>query len=79
MNKNNIAVLILLVAIVALIAYVAGNAVLGGRTSKSVEVEQARPISADVVKPEKDVFNVDAINPTVQITIGDNNQNPIGN
>lgn len=79
MNKNNIAVLVLVIALVALFSYFLGSAVLGGQTSKAVSVEKAKLIQPDVIAPEKNIFNSDAINPTVKITIGENNQNPIGN
>jgi len=79
MSKDNIAKLVLIIAFTLMIAYFVGQAVLGGRTSKAVDVETAQPISADIVKPEEKIFNENAINPTVEITIGENNQNPIGN
>ncbi len=79
MNRNNTAVLILVIALVALLSYFLGSAVLGGQTSKAVSVEKAKLIGPDVVTPESNIFNSDAINPTVKITIGENNQNPIGN
>jgi hypothetical protein len=79
MSKNNIAILILIVSATALIGYFGGKAVLGGSQLKPVEVESVRAISADVVKPDASVFNSDAINPTTTITIGQNNQNLIGN
>lgn len=79
MNKNNIAILIFIVVVAGGISYAVGSAVLGKRTNKPVQVETATAISADIVDPEPSVFTSDAINPTVQITIGDNNQNPLGN
>lgn len=79
MNKNNFAVLILIIAVAAGVSYGVGNAVLGGKALKPVTVKTATPIKAEVSAPEASVFPGDAINPTVQITIGDNTQNPLGN
>lgn len=79
MNKNNYAILILIIAVAAAVSYGVGTTVLGNRTKKPVDVEDARLISTEITKPEKNVFALDAINPTVKIIIGDNNQNPIGN
>lgn len=80
MKKNDIAVLVLIVSVTALIAYFSGQAVLGNRTSKPVAVETAEPIAAEIAEPEKKIFNTDAINPTVKIEIGSTtNQQPFGN
>ena len=80
MNKNQIAVLILVVALVGGIGYVLGNALLGNKVLKPVTVKTAVPISAEIVAPDTTVFTDTAINPTVKISIGgSNNSNPIGN
>lgn len=80
MKKSDIALLILVVSVSVVISYFAGQAVLGGSVAKPVEVETAEPISADIVEPSSDIFNEKAINPTVQIKIGDTtNQQPFGN
>ena len=79
MNKNNIAILILIIAVAAGVSYAVGNAVLGSKALKPVTVKTATPITSDINKPESKVFFEGAINPTVQITIGDNTQNPLEN
>ena len=79
MNKNNLAILVLIVAIAAGIGYAVGNALLGSQNLKPVTVKTATPISSEVDKPEASVFSEGAINPTVQITIGDNTRNPLEN
>lgn len=77
MKKTEIALLILIVSISMLTAYFIGNAVLGQPKDKTAEVEVAEPIQAEVKEPNKKIFNVQAINPTVQITIGQpSNQQP---
>lgn len=80
MKKSDIALLILVVSVSVVISYFVGQAVLGGAVAKPVEVETAEPISADIVEPSSDIFNSNAINPTVQIKIGETtNQQPFGN
>lgn len=78
MNKNNIAILVFIVFIAAGISYWVGNAVMGSRSLKPVEVKTAQPIESTIQKPESTVFYRDAINPTVPIAIGDSGQSPIG-
>lgn len=70
MKKNEIALLVLVVAMVGFIAFLVGNSIFGGKVSKPVEVETAKAISPDLVDPSSEVFNEDAINPTVPIKIG---------
>lgn len=80
MKKSDIALLILVVSVSVVISYFVGQAVLGGSVAKPVEVETAEPISADIVEPSPDIFSSNAINPTVQIKIGETtNQQPFGN
>jgi len=75
MKKNDIAIIILVVAISGLVAYFAGQAVLTSqKADKPVSVETAEMIDAAVVEPEAKIFHKDAINPTVKIEIGDINQ-----
>lgn len=79
MNKNNIAILVLIIAVAAGVSYGVGNAVLGTKALKPVTVKTTTPLKSEVSEPESSVFFIEAINPTVQITIGDNTQNPLEN
>lgn len=80
MKKNEIAFLILIIGITVGIAYAAGQAIFGNATTKPVDVETATKISADIQKPSENIFNENAINPTVSVRIGDtNNEQPFGN
>lgn len=75
MKKNDIAIIILVVAISGFVAYFAGQALLGGqKAEKPVNVETAEPIDATVAPPEAKIFHKDAINPTVKIEIGNIDQ-----
>lgn len=79
MKKNEIALLILIVAVSVGIAYAIGQSIFGKATTKPVEVETVKAISATVEYPSEKIFNENAINPTVPVKIGDpSNQQPFG-
>lgn len=71
MKKQDIALIILIVSISLLIAYVVGRAIVGDPKQKSVQVPTVEAISTNVEEPDSRIFNKDAINPTVEINIGD--------
>jgi hypothetical protein len=68
MKKNDIAALVLIVAITGVIAYVVANAVIGKPQNNPVQVEQVTPIAPNFPSPDPRVFNDQAIDPTVEIT-----------
>lgn len=71
MKKNEIALLILIVSIVALLSYFALNALLSGVSDKKITVEKTTELSKTIVAPDPTVFSADAINPTIKVKIGD--------
>lgn len=70
MKKSDIAIIILIASISVAVAYFVADAVLGKPQSESVKVRTAAPISAEVEEPSASIFNKDAINPTVEVVIG---------
>lgn len=79
MKKNDIAIIILIASISVIVAYFVGRAVIGDPDQQAVEVYTIEPITTEVRQPEASVFNDRAINPTVEINIGDSaNQQPFG-
>ena len=77
MKRNEVALLILIVSISLVLAYFLGKAIVGEPGANGAQVEVVEPISADVSEPSARVFNNQAINPTVQVKIGDSsNQSP---
>lgn len=79
MKKNEIALLIIVVALSVGIAYAIGQSIFGNATTKPVDVEKATAISAGIDYPSEVIFNENAINPTVPVRIGDpSNQQPFG-
>jgi len=79
MKKNDIAVIILIASISALVAFFIGKAVFGEPQQQSVKVKTTEKISTEVQQPDKTIFQKGNINPTVEINIGDSsNQQPFG-
>lgn len=74
MKKSDIAMIILIASISMLMAYFIGKAVIGDVQNETVKVKTAEPITTDISKPDPSVFNSNAINPTVEVIIGDQSQ-----
>lgn len=70
MKKSDIAMIILIISISVLVSYFVAKSVIGDVSSQSVKVKTTEVISADLADPSPSVFNKDAINPTVEVTIG---------
>ena len=71
MKKSDVAMIILIASISILVAYFVAKAIVGDVQNESVKVKTTDPITTRVDEPEKNVFNSDAINPTVEVIIGD--------
>lgn len=72
MKKNDIAMIVLIAAISTAIAYfVVGSLPFLAAPSESVKVDTIEKYSAQAGEPNPAVFNRDAVNPTVEVTIGD--------
>ncbi|MFZ2544512.1 MAG: hypothetical protein WAW80_00880 [Candidatus Saccharimonadales bacterium] len=72
MKRSEIISIIAIASISVIVAYLIATAVIGKSTSSSVKVRTAIPISSTVDEPDDKIFNKDAINPTVEVVIGDN-------
>lgn len=71
MKKNDIAALILIASISLLIAWFSASSVIGEPKKEATRVKTIDPISAEVEpQPSKRIFNKNAINPTVESSIG---------
>lgn len=71
MKNSDIAAIILIASISVIGAYFVADAVIGKPSNQSVKVRTAEAISAEVQQPDGEIFNKDAINPTVEVVIGD--------
>ena len=74
MKKSDIAMIILIASISVLVAYFVAKAVIGDVQNESVQVKTTDPITTEVMEPDPTVFNSDAINPTVEVIIGNDQQ-----
>ena len=71
MKKTDIAMIVLIAGFSVLISYLVINYLAqGGFSEQTYEVKTTEPISNEYVKPSSEIFNKDAINPTVQVNIG---------
>ena len=71
MKKTDIAMIVLIAGFSVLVSYLVINYLeQGGFSEQTYEVKETSPISNEYVKPSSDIFNSEAINPTVQINIG---------
>ncbi len=63
--------IILIASISVLVAYFVAKALIGDTANQSVIVKTTDEITTNIDKPDTSVFNSNAINPTVQVIIGD--------
>lgn len=78
MKKSDVATLVLIIAVVGVSVYLLVQFIVGEQSMKPVTVEVAKPITTDISSPSSGIFNENAINPTVPITIEGGDQKPIG-
>ena len=71
MKKSDIAMIILIASVSVLIAYFVAKAIIGDVGSQSVKVKTTDKITTEVKEPDSSIFNSEAINPTVDVIIGD--------
>lgn len=71
MKNSDKAGIVLIASLSILVAYFVAGAVIGNPSNESTKVKTVEPISSEVVKPDSSIFNPDAINPTVEVVIGD--------
>lgn len=76
MKKTDIAMIILIAGIGILIAYfIAVNIPFLKLPEDGVKVQTMREITAEVKEPSEQVFNAEAINPTVEVVVGSGGAN----
>ena len=71
MKKSDIAMIILIASVSVMIAYFVAKAIVGDVQNETVKVKTTDAISTDITQPDTSVFNTNAINPTVEVIIGD--------
>ena len=69
MKKSDLSIVILVASISVIIAYVTAKTFIADGGG-SVRVQHAQTIETEVGKPDATIFNENAINPTVEVRIG---------
>ena len=76
MKKSDWALVVLIVAIAGVISYFIVSALLPEPNKDPQTVPTAEPIATSVAAPSQQIFNAEAINPTVKVTIGGQSNKP---
>ena len=71
MKKSDIVTIATVALLSAATAFFLTTAIIGHPNGGSVKVKTVDPITSSVTSPDTSVFNQNAINPTVQVIIGD--------
>lgn len=77
MKQKDIATIIIVIVIGGISSYFISNALFAKAETEETKVEIVEPITATFEKPDTRYFNTNSVNPTLNITIGDQqNQQP---
>lgn len=71
MKQSDIGTLIVVASASVIVAYFTANAVIGSPTAEPQTVRTTTEITQNIVEPDSTIFNKDAINPTVEVVIGE--------
>jgi hypothetical protein len=71
MKNTDIALVVLIAAVSVAISYFLGNAILGDPNDRVTTVEYMEKISDTVEDPDIETYNNTALNPTVEVYVGD--------
>jgi mannitol-specific phosphotransferase system IIBC component len=69
MKRTDIAMIVLIAAVSAGLAYFVANSVLGNMTEQNVKVKTIDPITSVIQSPDPKLFTENAINPSVEVNI----------
>jgi hypothetical protein len=72
MKQKDIALIIVIVAVSAILSFVVGRLVFTGPKNRQQTIEIVDPISTEFPQPDSKYFNSRAIDPTQLIHIGEN-------
>lgn len=70
MKQSDIFTIIIIASIGMVGAFFASNAILGNPDDLVLKHKNISPISTEVVEPDPETFNPEAINPTVEVYVG---------
>ncbi len=69
MKKADIAMIVLIASVSVLLSFFIAKSVFGDVYSGSAKVKTIDKINSSIVEPSKEIFNENAINPTIPINI----------
>lgn len=75
MKQKDLAMILVVSFISAVLSFVVSNMVFSSEKSRSLESDKVTAITTDFVAPDKKYFNEESVNPTQIIRIGDNTNN----
>lgn len=70
MKKSDIAAVVLIAGVATVLAFILANVFLGDPSDEKVQVEYMDVISSEIAQPDEELFNAQAINPTVETYVG---------
>lgn len=70
--------IIFIAAVSAGIAYFVAHSLFGTMSSQSVKVKTIDPITSVIQAPDKNIFNANAINPSVEVNINNTDTTSTG-
>ena len=70
MKQSDIITVVLIAAIGVVVSAIGCNAILGNPDEASVSFKTVEMISGDLAQPDSEVFNPSAVNPTVEVYVG---------
>ena len=76
MKKQDWASVIMIAGFSVLMAYLIAGAVIGKPSDMSASVPTMEAISGEIVEPSREIFNSEAINPTVEVYTDATGQQP---
>ena len=76
MKQQDIALIIVIAAISATVSFVVSDKIFVTPANRQQKVEVVDVISPTFTQPDKKYFNSSSIDPTLNTTVGGNNQNP---
>ena len=70
MKKSDILTVIMVATVGTVVAAVLCNMLLGNPDDKSVSFKNITVVDPELAEPDPEVFNIEAINPTVEVYVG---------
>ena len=71
MKQSDIFTIVIIALVGTLAAFFGVSSFLGDPDKASAEVKVVQPVSASLTEPDSELFNPDAINPTVEVYVGE--------